>query len=135
MRVFQRESGEFRVYHRAFGRTLDEHNISEGFRAFLDAGDDKLRTDVVDALLARIHDVLSWWDRQRLFRIYSSSLLLIYEGDVSSVAQYTHTVRPQDVEVRMIDFAHVFPALDNGHTDGYVVGLRNIMATLQQYKK
>ncbi|KAL4640099.1 inositol polyphosphate multikinase [Arapaima gigas] len=35
-----------------------------------------------------------------------------------------------DVEVRMIDFAHVFPS--NTHDEGYIYGLKNLLQVLQQ---
>lgn len=35
-----------------------------------------------------------------------------------------------DVEVRMIDFAHVFPS--TAHDHGYIYGLRNLLKVLQQ---
>ncbi|MGH0161547.1 UNVERIFIED_CONTAM: hypothetical protein FKN15_072300, partial [Acipenser sinensis] len=38
--------------------------------------------------------------------------------------------RPNEVEVRMIDFAHVFPS--NTKDEGYVYGLKNLLTVLQQ---
>lgn len=35
-----------------------------------------------------------------------------------------------DVEVKMIDFAHVFPS--DGHDQGYIYGLKNLLKVLHQ---
>lgn len=41
---------------------------------------------------------------------------------------------PFKADVRMIDFAHVFPINDNGIDDGYVKGLQSIVKSFKRYE-
>ncbi len=60
---------------------------------------------------------------QRDFFFYSSSVLLIYEGDVADAADAR-------LSVRLVDFAHTFAS--DGKTDAnFVAGLRALIKTLQ----
>ncbi|TSK14547.1 Inositol polyphosphate multikinase [Bagarius yarrelli] len=54
---------------------------------------------------------------------------LLTQGDTDEQETSTQEV-PHKVEVRMIDFAHVFPS--EVHDHGYIYGLRNLLKVLQQ---
>jgi len=60
------------------------------------------------------------------YRLYSTSLLLLYEG--SEKPEY----QQNGVDIKMIDFAHAFPKM-GGKTndDGYVFGLGNLIQMLE----
>ncbi len=59
---------------------------------------------------------------QRDFQFYSSSVLIIYEGDATS-AEYAN------VSIRLVDFAHTFPS--QGQKDfNFLRGLLALSATL-----
>jgi hypothetical protein len=62
----------------------------------------------VDEFLKRLQSIAKWFEIQRRFHFYSSSLLLIYESDPKCAPI---------VDVRMIDFSHVFndPTLDTNY--------------------
>lgn len=58
---------------------------------------------------------------QTHFRFYSSSLLIVYEGDINL---------PDRVDVRMIDFAKA--QWYSGETDGgYMVGITTLIRLLE----
>ena len=58
---------------------------------------------------------------RRACRFYGSSLLLIYEGDEKE---------PPKTDVRMIDFAHVYPITDGGIDAGYMHGIDTLVKNL-----
>jgi hypothetical protein len=70
------------------------------------------------------HQIDAWFNVQRCYAFYSSSVLLVFEGDDTVAAA---TSQQCDTDVRMIDFTHVFPTTD--YDANYVNGLR----TFQMY--
>jgi len=82
-----------------------------------------LRSDVINHFVEKLEILLSWMETQQLFRFYSSSLLFVFEGDGEVLK----------ADVRMIDFAHVFPIKDGGIDDGYVKGLTTLIACLKKF--
>ncbi len=59
---------------------------------------------------------------QQDFCFYSSSVLIIYEGDAE-------TAEEANVSVRLVDFAHTFPS--GGQRDAnFIKGLSALMSTL-----
>lgn len=60
--------------------------------------------------------------RQRDFYFYSSSILIIYEGDAE---------RAEDAKIatRLVDFAHTFPS-DGKKDTNFLAGLRAIIKAL-----
>jgi hypothetical protein len=63
------------------------------------------RLDLVELFLEKLRAILRWFESQGKMRFYSSSLLFIYDGVEKDQA---------NVDVRMIDFAHVHEITDGG---------------------
>ena len=60
---------------------------------------------------------------QRDFQFYSSSVLIIYEGDAESAAE-------ANVAIRLVDFAHTFAS--RGQKDpNFIAGLRAVIKALK----
>ena len=59
---------------------------------------------------------------QREFYFYSSSVLLIYEGDAE-------TAEDANIAIRLVDFAHTFPSEGKKDTN-FIAGLRAIIKAL-----
>ena len=61
---------------------------------------------------------------QKRVKLYSSSILFLYEGDTNDDAE-------PFVDVKMIDFANVYD-IDDGELDvGYILGLNNLSLVLE----
>jgi len=122
----------------------------DGFRAFLDNGR-RVRVDLVSQFISALERILLWFEEQRHYRFYSSSLLLVYEGDETPNPTTTegngHTVLEQQqqqaqalsgggkrvIDVRIIDFAHATRADEDGRADeGFIHGLKRAIACFQQ---
>lgn len=121
MRVWQPVAQAYREHGRAFGYGLTEPRLHDAFREYLYDGV-RVRTELIPPLLARLRDIEAWFESQAEFRFYGSSLLFLYEGEGGGAA----------VDVRMIDFAHVWPIRDGGRDSGYSVGLARIIRCLEQ---
>ena len=70
-------------------------------------------------ILLQLHAIRMWFEEQRHFTFYATSLLLVYDAD--QLAKN----RP-NVCIRMIDFAHVYPAHGSRDTN-YLHGLCNLI--------
>ena len=130
MRVYFLE--ECRKWDKAYGKLLTAENFNEAIESFFDNGSG-IRVDAMAAIeekLAEFRSVLNGIDG---FRFYSSSLLLIYDGDESN---------PR-VDVRMIDFARAtIPSAprgpagrgDEGPDVGALFGVDNLLERMKQVR-
>jgi hypothetical protein len=158
MRVWDAVHGGFREHGRAFGYALDESTLDRAFAEYLSDGRGGIRRELIPPFLARLREIEGYFARQNEFRFYGSSLLFLYEGDAAtgprrpSSHEHQHhqassssssSAPPPSppplpvVDVRMIDFAHVWPIRDGpeGRDDGYLTGVRSIMRYLEQVEK
>ena len=120
------DGGAHKEHGRAFGYALREATLHHAFYEYLHNGD-RLRVEVIPPLLEKLLALRDWFEGQSEYRFYGSSLLFIYEGGGGGA-------QPPAVDIRMIDFAHVWPIRDSptGRDDGYVLGLETIIACLDR---
>ncbi|KAG0414105.1 hypothetical protein HPB47_008745 [Ixodes persulcatus] len=98
------------------------------FRTFLGASQE-WSPPFLPELLLQLEDIRSWFETQRLYAFYSSSLLLMYDAPNSDEAPG----RAPRCAAKMIDFAHVFPTAERDCN--YLMGLRSLMAVLYRIAK
>ena len=123
MRVWQPAAGRYKEHGRTFGYRLDESTMVAAFYEFLHDGT-RLRLDLIPPLLTAMRSVRATMAAQHDYRFYGSSLLFSYAG--------TPTSGTPRVDVRMIDFAHVWPITDAGGSDtGYLRGVDSIIGFLE----
>lgn len=91
-----------------------------------------------------LQEILSWFEEQRHYRFYSSSLLLVYEGseedagpnDSAASAGDTSaprkTLNKSKVDVRLIDFGHATLVPDNRADEGFIHGLKKAIACFSE---
>lgn len=104
-------------YH---GRRLVVADLIPGMYWFFHNGT-ILRRECVRLTLGRLRDIAGHMESNHTFLFYSSSLLLVYEGDTSRMSR---------VDVRMIDFAHT--QLSKGERDdGYIEGIMYLIDVLE----
>ncbi|XP_064173723.1 inositol polyphosphate multikinase-like [Anguilla rostrata] len=82
MRVYQTSSDTYETYDQHYGRSLVKESLTDGLARFFHNGEG-LRKDAVAASVGKVRDVLRWFEGQRRFHFYASSLLFVYEGDVA----------------------------------------------------
>lgn len=110
-------------------RSFDPEDIfNQGFVRFFTL-DTQLVLPAVDLVLEKLHTFLAWFESQSQFSFYASSLLVVYESDPACWPTY----KTQIADVRLIDFAHVFP-ITEGRDENFLKGLRTLIGYLERLK-
>lgn len=78
--------------------------MSRGFLEYVSDGT-HLRHGVARQLAEGVRRVEAWIVRQRMWRLFGSSLLMVYEGDADTI----RAGRAHPPRVRVIDFANAWP--------------------------
>ncbi len=131
-------SKEPKKYDREFGRTLKTEDVADAGRIYFDlaafptAGNRTLRP-LVEAVIFRLRGLLDVYKRQRNYLTYASSVLFVY--DAAAVAGYLKSGDPKpmvdSVNVRLIDFAHVFPNDQRVEDANFTRGLENLIKVFE----
>lgn len=112
--IYNKETGKREKYGKDFGKRLQKDSVLSFFKMFLDQYSSPLvAITTVKSFLHTLREIQVWFQNQRLYHFYSSSLLFAYDEHRS--------------QVHMIDFAHVVPATDNNLDSNYLGGLNNII--------
>ncbi|KAM6310906.1 inositol hexakisphosphate kinase 3 [Podargus strigoides] len=152
MQVYQADTGHFLCKDKYYGRKLCPEGFRQTLRQFLCNGN-HLRTDLLEPIILRLKALLSVIRKQSSYRFYSSSLLIIYDGQEhkentvpldnhlhfqKTNCTPSHGAHHSRADVRMIDFAHTtFQGSKCNHTTydgpdhGYIFGLENLIKILQ----
>ena len=100
-----------------------------------------MRKDVAQAFVNSLLPIKQWFESQAELCFYASSLLLVYEAyntedqQTNSVNRAASKENCQEsdiaplVDVRMIDFAHVFPTTKRD--DNYLIGLNKLISDMK----
>ncbi|KAL4675875.1 hypothetical protein H8959_010020 [Pygathrix nigripes] len=155
MQVYQTDTKYFLCKDKYYGRKLSVEGFRQALYQFLHNGS-HLRRELLEPILQQLRALLSVIRSQSSYRFYSSSLLIIYDGQEpperapgsphpQEVPQAAHGSSPgglTKVDVRMIDFAHTtYKGSWNEHTTydgpdpGYIFGLENLIRILQDIQE
>ncbi|XP_039274136.2 inositol polyphosphate multikinase-like [Styela clava] len=80
MRVSGQSPNEAIFLDKKWGRSLTEETIMDGLEVFF-TGNKAWRKHLIKAFLQRLETILIWFESQSQLQFYSSSILLIYEGE------------------------------------------------------
>lgn len=151
--VYKATRGTLLFRDKYHGRRLREPQLAGELAHFFHDGA-ALRRPALAAIIARLRALLADVEEQRTFNFYSSSILLIYEGDEAATGASRGppppppppvgnghaggagddgtppTGPPVHTDVRMIDFAHTQPSR-GAMDEGYALGLRNLVFLLE----
>ncbi|CAJ1917540.1 unnamed protein product [Cylindrotheca closterium] len=104
-------------YSKHFGRSLNTRcKLKEAFRAFIGT---RGNGESISNVLEQLEEIKAWFLKNNYFGFYSSSIMIVYEGDEDKESS--------PPIVKMIDFARV--RRQRGGDEGYLLGL-NTLATL-----
>lgn len=85
MKVWQPEgSGEYKVFDKLYGRTLTSDNVGDAFSTFLCLDQKTETSDIVEDVISNIEEAVGAIEQiitKQESRMYSASLLFVYEGD------------------------------------------------------
>ncbi|KAL2791664.1 inositol hexakisphosphate kinase 3, partial [Daubentonia madagascariensis] len=155
MQVYQTDKKYFLCKDKYYGRKLSVEGFRQALYQFLHNGT-HLRVELLEPILRQLRALLSVIRSQSSYRFYSSSLLIIYDGQELS-ERTSGILRPQEapqvahgsspggltkVDIRMIDFAHTTykgswdeHATYDGPDPGYIFGLENLIGILQDIQE
>ncbi|XP_012790237.2 inositol hexakisphosphate kinase 3 [Sorex araneus] len=159
MQVYQTDKKNFLCKDKYYGRKLSVEGFRQALYQFLHDGT-RLRTELLAPVQGQLRALLSVIRSQSSYRFYSSSLLIIYEGQEGPDTPPGTPAGPgtQDsalqtaggdsleglakVDIRMIDFAHATykgswneQATHDGPDQGYIFGLENLLQILQDIQE
>ena len=127
-KYFNSLENRYVIVDKNFGRNLEPQSIKPALAIFFCNGA-LVRVDVIFVVIQKLQTILRWMKRQTKYHFYCSSLLIIYEGMMSSSLSSSPSSSPvkfDDVLVKMIDFAHTVNG--NGTLDeGYTYGLEKLI--------
>ena len=132
-KMFCHEEGIYKHWDKYFGRSLSsEDKLKEAFNLFFQRRFDgpfgfenQVCSDIVDSTLYQLEQIiLPWMEKQRKYKFYSSSVLIIFDKDISKQ-------KPAKVKVSMIDFAHVTINENSDLDSNYITGLKNLISILR----
>lgn len=120
MRIYDPSSNNYTQYDRIFGRSLEPEELCDkGLRLFL-TQNGEIRRDALKEIILQVKHIKDFFVRQRKLSFYSSSLLVVYEGNSLSEGKVSNVA-----SVKMIDFAHVFPTQNSD--ENYIFGLETLL--------
>lgn len=96
-----------------------------------------IRCGLLNSIIQQLKRIHSWFQRQRHFLFFASSVLLAYDADKLKFFLNSHYGEPwrldvprensPSIYVTMIDFAHVLPNLNNELDTNYVESLEKLI--------
>lgn len=146
--------GEYVVYNKMYGRKFSEKDIEEGFWAYiLPSGQAKASKEekerareILSYFLGEVRDVIKAFESKES-RMYSASILLVYEGDLEEYAKTKKLLSegdgqeeeaedddedpPKLAAVKMIDFAHATWHPGQGPDENALRGMRSTVKILE----
>ncbi|CAI2351605.1 unnamed protein product [Caenorhabditis sp. 36 PRJEB53466] len=112
------------VRDKDWGKSFDETTVQHGLREFFSARDGDLK-EVLEKALKELEVIRKFFETQRSFQFFASSLLFAYEVDKSL---------PINLRIVMIDFSHAFSS--NGEPDeGYLFGIQCLQSFIESMLK
>lgn len=94
------------------------------------------RSDAIAAISDRLYEFLDWIQTQASYKLFATSLLIIYEGDSNQPIKSPD----QLIDVRWVDFAyasdirHEGSSLQSNLDENVVFGLKNLINFLERLK-
>ncbi|ELK26106.1 Inositol hexakisphosphate kinase 3 [Myotis davidii] len=153
--VYQTDKKHFLCKDKYYGRKLSADGFRQALYQFLHDGT-RLRTELLAPIQRQLQALLSVIRSQSSYRFYSSSLLVIYDGQ-EPPERAPGSPHPQEapqpasascpgglpkVDVRMIDFAHTTykgswneRSAYDGPDPGYIFGLENLIQILRDIQE
>lgn len=105
------------IHDKVWGRGITEPATQKALEEYFCDGSGNLRRKEAKIFAEKIKSVIDFMATQNDFRLFSSSLLFVYDACPCSIAE---------PRLRMIDFAHVHKARTPGPDEGYLVGANNL---------
>ena len=127
MQLYCESDSKYYLLDKFYGHSLDEEGLYKILRDFLCNGN-KVRTELIHVLVKKLKILQETVERMHSYRLYASSLLIIYDG--VSTSSDAPAQSNTSIDVRMIDFGNATneqycndPVKYTGPDKGYLKGL------------
>ncbi|KAF2010080.1 inositol hexaphosphate kinase 3 [Aaosphaeria arxii CBS 175.79] len=151
LKEFAENDGSFTVYNKMYGRKFNQEDVNDGFWAYvLPQGKSKAELErareVLSYFLGEVKDIQKAFEKKES-RMYSASILLVYEGDLEEYEKTKLFLTNPDAEpsgeeddeddlpklaaVKMIDFAHASFHPGKGPDENAIKGIRSTATILE----
>ncbi|VDP02838.1 unnamed protein product [Soboliphyme baturini] len=131
--VYDEVSGKYNCYGKYLGRRLTVDGFKQVIKSYFHNGV-QFHSVLIDSLIPKLQTLSKILFCCNGFRFFSSSLLVIYDGD-----RYNNEVA--DIDIRMIDFEHsTFPGFKDdpsydGPDTGYLKGIESLISVMRQIQR
>ena len=119
-------------YDKTFGKELKTEDVHRFVEIYFDVGNSGKIKDLAQVVISRLESILDIYTRQRKYLTYAASTLFVYDAEL--VRQYLDSgdkkVLERAVNIRLIDFAHVFPNEAKVEDENFTRGLRNLIKVI-----
>ncbi|CAO3643518.1 unnamed protein product [Cunninghamella echinulata] len=136
MQVYNSKKNTFLFQDKYYGRTLTVDTFRDTLEGYLNNGNG-CQIHYIPSILKRLRHIASIIKTMHDYRFYTSSLLIIYDGDKEN--------KKKDIDLRIIDFAHcvtqeevrrhgatfTFPPRHQGPDNGYLLGLKSLVSCFE----
>lgn len=130
--VLKVSTNKYLCRNKYYGRSLTDDGLRSSLTQFFHNGE-RLRTDIFLPLLDRLNRLLAVINQLDSYRLFTSSLLIIYDGLDG---------QPSEIDVRIIDFAHATQRdmtaesqVYTGPDDGFIFGLKSLVDLIEELSK
>ena len=116
------EEGRYAFRDKYHGRRLKGQDLGPELTWFFH-NTSRLRAECIVIILDKLRRIYRRLEEQKHFKFYSSSILLMYEGDPNA---------PVRADLRMIDFAHTQWINESDGDPGYLFGIHTLIRLLEE---
>lgn len=140
VKVYQPNTRNYVQIDKYEGRRASKEQFVSHLETYFRSSTGALKTKVIAGFVERLQELLRAFTEEVVYRLYSTSLLFVYEGDeeVEEQEQKESLDGGKEgdscgtrMELKMIDFAHTYLLENRDQDDGYVWGLTNLINILE----
>lgn len=127
------ERGSYHCRDKYYGRGLSEDGLHENIKLFFSCAKEN-RDEVLSIISDKIHELKKTVSRLDGYRFNGTSLILMYEGRGNTSADANVAYR---ADLRVVDFAHssiCTPRDQEGPDYGFILGLDNLLKSIERFR-
>lgn len=142
IQVYKHDTKSYVSHDKYFGRGLDKNGVRDEMINFFHNGL-SLRKDVIASIVTKLRKMLEALDTQCAFKLFSCSLLILYEGDATlatdkGVPNVTSLDVQCNTDIRLIDFANAIETTSCSKQDlstkaGIRFGIKSLITLLEEF--
>ncbi|XP_061186100.1 inositol hexakisphosphate kinase 3-like [Saccostrea echinata] len=141
IQVYKNDTKSYVSHDKYFGRGLDKNGVRDEMNNFFHDGL-SLRKDVIASIVTKLRQMVAALDTQGAFKLFSCSLLILYEGDIPLANDKGVPSVPSidvqcNTDIRLIDFANAIETSSCNKQDlstkaGIRFGIKNLITLLEE---